>query len=424
VPEFVPFRGLRYDTTAIGGRLDAVVAPPYDVIDDELRDVLERAHPANAVRLILPRDAGDEDRYRAAAARLERWRAEGVLRSDASLAFYGYRMRFTDATGAPRETVGVFGALTLPEHPDAADVLPHERTLPKAKSDRLALLRATRANLDPIWVLSLSRGLTDLVTRGRPAGECTDADGTTHSLSVIDHADDIADIARAVAAQPAVLADGHHRFETAIAYRDELIASGRAPGGAAAIFALAVELTEAQLSIEAIHRAVRLTSSVSLRTLLAERFSVTEVGPPGHDGVTDLVRRMTERGGIGLVDAEGCALLVPRPAAVDAARAAYPSPACDTDAALVDAAIAPLLPDAEWTYRHDAADTAALVDKQLADAALLLRPVSVAQTRAAALGGVRMPQKTTFFHPKPRTGMVFRLLDDDPATPPSTSGRS
>jgi uncharacterized protein (DUF1015 family) len=409
VPVFAPFRGIRYVPTAIGGTLDAVAAPPYDVIDDAERTRLEQAHPYNAVRLILPRDAhAPGDRYARAAADLARWRDAGVLRTDPQPRFYGYRMRFTDPRGRRRETVGVIGALALPEgDPAAAGILPHERTLAKAKSDRLALLRATRANFDPIWLLSLAEGLTEHLRDGELLGRCTDADGTDHEVFAIDGGEAVAEIGRLVGAAPAVLADGHHRFETACALRDELRAAGEPLGGAAAVMALVVELADDQLCIEPIHRAVRAPGVDVCRRL--DGFDRTALAPPV--GVEALLESMAARGALGVVDRGGVALLTPTEAGRAAVASQWPATVCGTDAAVIEALVVPALPGATWEYRHDAGALVAAVRAGEADAAFLLRPVSVAETRAAALAGDRMPQKTTFFYPKPRTGLVLRAFD-------------
>ena len=149
MPEFLPFRGLRYHPGpdaargAPGVDLSAVAAPPYDVVDDAELVALEAADPHNSVQLILPRPEAGLDRYEAAARRLASWRAEGVLVADERPAFYGYRMTFRAEDGSARRTTGVLGALALPPvgtEPSDAGILPHERTLPKARSDRLALL--------------------------------------------------------------------------------------------------------------------------------------------------------------------------------------------------------------------------------------------------------------------------------------------
>jgi uncharacterized protein (DUF1015 family) len=397
VPRFLPFRGLRYTSDDLA----AVGAPPYDVIDDDERAALASRHVRNAVQLILP-NGPVEARYDAAAALLAEWQADGFLTADSEPRFYGYRMRFRDDTGRERTTDGILGALELPAAAGTGDVLPHERTLPKAKSDRLALLRATRANLDPIWGLSPGRGLSALAAGGTPLVNCIDADGVEHSLSAIDDPTDIAAIEAAVAGDPVVLADGHHRFETAITYRDEQRAAGTAHPGDESIMCLIVELADDQLYVEPIHRLLASTpAAFDLRAALAEHFTLFDAGANTTDDVAALSHRMAEEGGLGLVDGSGIALLLP-----------HDTDPNTSDAARFEASVAPALPaSVDVTYRDDAITCASLVDKGAASAAVLLRPVTVAQIRAAADTRTRMPQKTTFFAPKPRTGAVFRLLD-------------
>jgi uncharacterized protein (DUF1015 family) len=408
VPDFLPFAGVRYEPRVAGADLDVLVAPPYDVIDEEHRAALEAAHERNAVRLVLPRDvATDGDRYEAAARRYAEWRAAGVLAADPAPRFYTYRMDYRDSHGAARHTLGVLGALALPQ-PGESGVLPHERTLAKAKSDRLALLRAMRVNVDPIWGLSLTAGLTARLHDTTPLVSCTDHDGVTHSLGALDAPADVDAVRREVSAAPVVLADGHHRFETACTYRDERPPSDT---GAGAILCLVVELADDELCIEPIHRLVDLPEGPALRERLADAFDVVDLGANTPEGVDALEHAMDERGGIGLVDPQGLALAIARPAVVGGALAGEPPTIAHLDATLVEAIVVPRLPDATWEYRHDARATAAIVAKDPSRAALLLRPVSTADTRAAALAGVRMPQKTTFFWPKPRSGMVLRDLD-------------
>ena len=279
VADFLPFRGIRYDPELLAGArpatLDAVAAPPYDVIDDEERAALEARDPHNSVRLILPHDEGAIDRYQVATATLTAWNRLGILRADLAPQLYGYEMRFHDDAGQPRRTRGVLGALALPPAGDAGSanaILPHERTLPKAKSDRLELLRATRANTDPIWGLSLTDGLTQLLDPlGDAAAACVDDEGVEHELFPIHEPDRIEAIRAAVARTSVVLADGHHRFETACTYRDERLAAGLDDDGAAAIMTLVVELVDHELSVRAIHRLLDGIASVDLRIALATR---------------------------------------------------------------------------------------------------------------------------------------------------------
>ncbi len=412
MPDFFPFAGIRYDSRNGTDDLTTRAAPPYDVIDEEQRAQLEATDPHNAVQLILPRDrTRTDDRYDVAAGTYRAWCATGVLAQDPAPRFYAYRMDFRDEQQRPRSTTGVIGALALPE-PGDATVLPHERTLPKAKSDRLALLRATRVNLDPIWGLSLTEGLSDLLApTAAPLTTCTGEDGAHHTIWAIDDPRAQQAVRDAVRATPLVLADGHHRFETALTYRDERRRAGIADPGAGAIMALVVELADEQLCIEPIHRLLHLPAGADARRLLADAFTIEPAGPNSPEGVAALQAAMAARPGLGLVDGEGLAVLVTRSDVAAAALAGEEPAVARTDAALVEAVVVPRLEEATIEYRHDAIGVAGLVAKGAADAALLLRPVSVADTRAAALARARMPQKTTFFSPKPRTGMVLRSLD-------------
>jgi uncharacterized protein (DUF1015 family) len=401
VPQFLPFRGIRY---AHDVPLEAVCAPPYDVIETEERAALQARDPRNSIRLILP------DSYDGAAAQLRAWLDDGTLVVDDVPSFSTYRMTFRDASGTARQTVGVIGALAL--EPTGGSILPHERTLPKAKSDRLELLRATAANLDPIWGLSLAVGLSDLVDPGDavPAAAAHDDGGVLHELFPVTAPEVIAAVEAAVGSEALVLADGHHRYETAANYSAERATAGAADPAAAAIMTLVVELAPDQLWVQAIHRMITGIADLDLRAALAPWFDVSAQGPNTPDGVVNLESAMRRMGGLGLVDRDGLALLVPRPE-LEQELAAFPEAVRDIDSARFDAGIRGVLGAAELAYRHDAAAVAAHVAKGTCDAGVLLRAVTVDQIRAAAAAGVRMPEKTTFFAPKPRTGMVFRSFD-------------
>ncbi len=405
MPEFRPFPGIRYRTD----ELDAVTAPPYDVIDPDQRDALMARSDHNSVRLILP---GDGDGYERANGLIQDWLASGLLARDDAPAFYAYRMRYADDLGTARETVGVLGGLVTPRASGEGDVLPHERTLPKAKSDRLALLRATRVNLDPIWGLTPATGLSEIAARSVPLARTTDEDGVVHELGAITDPGDIARVQELVAQEPVVLADGHHRFETAIAYRDERRAAGTVDPGDDAIMCLIVELTDEQLWVQPIHRLLRrITSPAGLRLKLGERFRIVDATANTPDAVRHMLATIRSDGGVALVDGEGLARLVPDADDLETARGTIEAELADVPTAWFDAVAGDALAGLDITYRHDAQAIAAMVAAGTVDAAILLAPVTVDQIRAAAKARVRMPQKTTFFAPKPRTGLVFRSLD-------------
>jgi len=410
VPRLVPFRGVRYQAAVVHPDrpaeldLSPVVAPPYDVVDDTERVALAARHPANSVRLILPEDSD----YAGAARHWADWQRSGVLRTDDEPAFYPYRMEYRDELGRPRTTTGVLGALALPEAAGGDSILPHERTLPKAKSDRLSLLRATRANFDPIWGLSGARGLTRMLELGPPVATAVDCDGTRHALGTVVDPERTAAIARAVAGAPLVLADGHHRFETALAYRDD----NPSDPGAAAVMCLVVELADDELDVRPIHRVLpRLPAGLDLPGDLDAVFEARDSGPNTPERVRDLMAVLEVAGGLGLVRHDRLVHLVAWPGALDERLSRLPEPLRGVDSAVFELAVQPALEGATVLYRHGAARVAEMVRDGEAEGAVLLRGVSVDTIRAAAEAGVRMPQKTTFFSPKPRTGMVMRSLD-------------
>lgn len=396
MPRFEPFRGLRYD--AGRSSLADVTAPPYDVIDDRQRAVLA-AEEHNAVRIDLPVDEDGEDRYEVASRLLQEWQDDGTLATDAEPTFTVYRMSFTDEAGVVRRTTGVIGALEL-WPPGAGEILPHEHTTKKAKSDRLDLLRSTRHNLSAIWGLSLAEGLTDLLpTDGAPDAEWTDPDGVTHTVWTSRDAERNGHIAARVLERPIVVADGHHRYETSLQYRDERrVVDG--PGTAADLtLCFVVELVEDELTVQPIHRLLTgLPDGAAPHLLLSEHFDVEATDPFGPDAVS----RLVEAGGLGLVDDTGTFVLRPRDGAF--------GDGVELDTVRLEQA-RDALPSHELSYQHGVANVVGAVADGRAQAAVLMRPATVAQIQAIAHGGERMPPKTTFFAPKPATGIVFRSLD-------------
>lgn len=414
MPDFLPFRGIRYGPDEIGGTdLSAVAAPPYDVVDERRRAHLRERSPFNAIHLTLPAEDGGRDRYEHAGDLWREWLDSGVLVADDTPRFYVYEVQFQSDDGSPRRTTGVIGALELCT-PGEHGILPHERTMPKPKGDRLDLLRSTRANLEPIWGLSLAPGLTDALVpeHDEPLGHVTDTRGAHHRLFALTDPERVDALRSLVANSPVVLADGHHRYETSIAHRDERrAAEGDAPGAHDHILCLVVELSADQLAVQPIHRLVTGLGERSLRPELARWFDLIDLD--ASEGPERIKRRMAAEAAPALVDREGVALLLPRSGELDEAMRAETEPMRAVDAARFEAVIAPLLASvgAEVEYRHDLADVSRAVGRAEADAAVLLRPVEVPTIQAVARAGDRMPQKTTFFHPKPSTGLVFRSLD-------------
>jgi uncharacterized protein (DUF1015 family) len=396
VPRFEPFRGVRYDPSRVA--LDEVVAPPYDVIDARRRAFLAGRSPYSVVHVDLPE--GGDDRYDQAATMFSSWMADDILLTDETPAFYGYRMRFTDELGAPRRTIGVLGALTL-SRPGEGGILPHEHTTPKAKSDRLDLIRATATNLSAIWGLSPDAALTDLLIGegDEPAGSWRASDGVEHDVWRITDPQRIAAIASTIDASPVVIADGHHRYETSLAYRDEQrTAANGAAGSYDAAMTFVVALDERELTVLPIHRLITgLPTGFDLESALGESFELSDAGPVD----ATIAARMQDAGALCLVLPAGARFLVPRPSAMEGVR--------DLDTARLDRALE-RVPGFELTFQHGIDNIVDRVRSGEAQAGVLLRPVPVALIAAVAQGGERMPPKSTYFHPKPSTGAVFRVL--------------
>lgn len=397
MPEFHPFRGIRFDTSS--RRIGDLTAPPYDVINAAERDRLLARDPHNIVRIDLPVESDGLDRYTDAARLLEKWMSEGALVRDSTPAFYAYRMDYTDDAGRPAHTLGVLGALRL-SRPGNGSILPHEYTTPKAKSDRLDLLRATRMNLSAIWGLSLAEGLTDLCqTNDEPDEAWDDEDGVTHSLWVLTDPEICGRISEAVGTFPIVVADGHHRYETSLTYLDERQAAADNAEGAEFAMFYVVELTDSELTVRPIHRLLTGVDPTTLAEQLGDFFTSADAGPVD----TSITQRMAETGALTLVAPDGQGtFLLPIAGVFDGAD--------DLDSSRLALALESL-GGAEVSYQHGIDYVLEALRSGDADAGVLLRPASVAQIEDNAHAGRRMPPKTTFFHPKPRTGQVFRPTD-------------
>lgn len=390
MPRFEPFRALRYATPD----LDDLVAPPYDVLSADDVAALAARSEHNIVHVDVP--AGGDDRYERAGDLLRGWVDAGVLVLDDTDSFTIYRTTFTDATGADRHLVGVIGALEVVDD-GAGGVLPHERTTPKASTDRLDLTRATRANLSPVWGLSLAAGLTELLRApGEPLASVT-VEGVTHTVERVSAPERVMAIREHVSAHDVLIADGHHRYGISRTYRDEIrAASGSTATPAELTMTFVGELVAEQLSVEAIHRLYSGVSAADLLTTLSASFDAEPIDDP-----TPATLAAMERDGfLVFLGPDGARRLVAKPDAFAGVRA--------LDGAWLEHALA--ASPATVTYQHGLDEVVKAVDSATAAAAVLIRPVSVAEIERTAREGLLMPPKSTFFTPKLRTGFVVRPL--------------
>lgn len=396
VPRFEPFRALRY---APGSDLEAVLAPPYDVLDDADVDALQARSAHNVTRVDVPR--GGDDRYEVAARTLGEWVSDDVLVRDPEPSFTIYRLRFTDAGGSRRDVAGVLGALEVVDL-GAGRVLPHERTTPKDSTDRLELTRATRANLSPVWGLSLASGLAALLAEpGEQVGRLVDdTEGRTveHVWERVTDPARVSAVRDLLASDDVLIADGHHRYAVSRTYRDEVrAAAGRSDTDAELTLAFVAELVADQLSVEAIHRLYAGVDPATLRAAL-DRFFVRTPAPAPDAGT---LGAMADEGFLVLVTGEGAERLDPRPGAFDEVRS--------LDGAWLETALAGV--ELRTAYQHGLDPALAAVHEGRAVAAVLVRPVSLAEIERTAREGLLMPPKSTFFTPKLKTGAVLRPLE-------------
>jgi uncharacterized protein (DUF1015 family) len=396
---FEAFRGTTYDPQRV--RADDVIAPPYDVVSPADRTKLAARSPYNAiaVELPVPDPSSGLDPYENAAAIFSRWHRDGVVVVDEEAGFYVYRMTFSGEDGSTRSTTGVLGALGLdPGH--RGDVLPHEQTTPKDKHDRLSLLRAAGTNFSPIWGLAVGDGLSkaceEAISVAAAPWTARDPGGVLHERWTVTDAGAVEVISSVAAATPVLIADGHHRYETACTYWGEKPEAT----GADSLLAFVVELVESELAVQAIHRLLSGVEPATLPARFARHFDVQ----PGPADPIQLSEPMRLEGALGLLTRAGSWLLRPRPELLQAGDD-------DLDSSRLASALADLGIGMEHVrYQHGLALARDAVESATADAAVLLRPVSIAQIARTANGGRLMPPKSTFFYPKPRTGMVFREL--------------
>jgi uncharacterized protein (DUF1015 family) len=420
-----PFRAVRYSCAAgADTNLAALTSPPYDVIDDAGVTALETADPHNAVRLILPRDRDGEpgSRYARAAETLAAWLDSGILARDEAPALYVYE----EEQDGHRQR-GLVGAVALAD-PDANIILPHENTMAGPVSDRLSLQQATRANLEPIFLLYDGGGDTSRIVERTvstpPLLAATTDDGVTHRIWALSDQTTLDAIAADLLGRRAVIADGHHRYATYRHYQAERRAGGAGAGPWDFGLTFLVDATVSGPQVHPIHRAVRGLGVTEAARRAQSAFTVRRLTPVQPAGAADLTLLLDElakagQSGHAFVITDGRdAYLLTEPRAEALARAL---PA-DRSAAFrrLDVTVAHLLLISDvWgladevgvvDYFHDA--PAALAAAGADGTALLLNPTPVADVTAVAGAGERMPRKSTLFTPKPRTGLLIRLLDE------------
>jgi uncharacterized protein (DUF1015 family) len=410
-----PFRALRY--AADGAALAALTSPPYDVIDEAERTQLLGQDPRNVVRLILPEDGADgTSRYELAARQLREWQVDGTLIRDETPALYVY-----EETADGHVQRGLVGGVAL-ARPEAGIVLPHEDTMAGTVSDRLALSVATQANLEPIFLVYEGGGaasaLVAAVDQRTPLVVTTTADGVRHRLWAIDDPAELDAIAGDLLPRRATIADGHHRYANYLRYQADRRAEGAGDGPWDFGLTLLVDVSVFGPQVHPIHRVIPTLSAAAAAEAAQSAFTVTPTAARGDELLDVLAKAGGQGPAFGVADEQSAWLLTePDPSAAAAALPADRSEAWRS----LDVSLAHhLLIRRVWGladtedvvgFKHDL--PSALAAAGTTGTALLLNPTPVEGVAAVAAAGDRMPRKSTLFTPKPRTGLLIRLLDDN-----------
>ncbi|MGH0032098.1 MAG: DUF1015 family protein [Myxococcota bacterium] len=410
------FRALRYDPSRV--KLADVLAPPYDVVAADDRHVLYERDPHNAVRLELTRDVADEATtdYGEVRQTLAAWQQEGVLLRDAEPALYALRQPFEAPDGSRGTREGFFALLHLEDYA-ARIVRPHERTLAGPKADRLKVLRAARANLSPVFLLyedpdDTLAGRFDAAF-ARPLATADDAAGAT-ALARVDDAALVDAVCAHLAERPVVIADGHHRYETALAYRDECRAKGAGDGPHEWILAYFANAYAPGSLLLPIHRLV-LKGAAPTEAAWRERlpgWQSREVPIPDADAIPALLAEhlepLSDHHAFAADDASGTLRLFWKPKDGELGVRVIHREVIDGVFGLDEEAVR----GGAISYPKSAVQTARDLRAGQGLTALYLNALSPEDVFRATEAGEVMPQKSTFFHPKLPTGLVFRTLDE------------
>jgi uncharacterized protein (DUF1015 family) len=410
MPDLRPFRGIRYSSAS--GLAD-LVCPPFDVISETEQERLHRLNPHNAIRLELAQKGASDDGYEMVAETFEKWLDDGVLRTDADDCLYVYRQDFADRDGRRRRVAGVIGALQLEAFGRGSGVLPHERTMPGPKQDRLALLRACPVNFSPIYAIYRGdSGLApyfDSLEHRPPAARFVGTEGILHRFWVIEAPAEVAMLHDALAPGPLVIADGHHRYETALEFQQE------SPGlpEAGSIMCFCVDADHEELVVLPYHRVLRARASAD--EIASRARDLFKTSPVTFADASRRIAESSQDHAFVLVLDNEALLVEVSDAQVETdlggrAEAWRKLPVV----ALHEVVLPRLFPDGidELAFVRDPAEVQTRVTEGGWTAGVLVPAVAPGQIVDVAASGERMPQKASYFWPKAITGLVFHSLQN------------
>jgi uncharacterized protein (DUF1015 family) len=421
--EVKPLRTLRYEPS-VAGPLEEVIAPPYDVIDDELRAELVARSPYNVVEIDLPRAANPAgDPYEHAAATMADWRERGVLVREDEPAVWVLRQDYAAPDGRELARTGFLARVRVEDY-GAGRIRPHERTHPGPREDRLRLTRATRTNLSPIFSLfpdaaGDAAAVLDRAATAQPFAAATDHEGTRNTLWRLSEQDALDGLHDALASAELLIADGHHRYETARVYADEVGGEGEHRYA----LMLLCSLSDPGLTVFPTHRLLTGLKDdperqAAIRETLTRDFEIEELAD-----ARQLEGAANGRVAFGYMDSfhgTPYRVTLKDQSIADRALAGMPEPYRRLDTAVLEAlvlrgALGMTEDDISHLrglgYSKSLDDAVDAVRSGRADAGFFMRATPVDQVREVAEAGESMPPKSTYFFPKVPTGLVFNPLE-------------
>lgn len=440
--EIRPFRGILYSRHSIKD-LRAVVAPPYDVISSEGVERYFARHEKNIIRLIMVKGAHEagsgEKSYRPAAEYFQSWLKEGTLLRDPQPAIYVYSQRYLLPDGCSKERFGYIARLKLEDF-ESGVVMPHEFTFSKPRLDRLNLIRTCRANFDQIFcvypdpAMKIDNMLEDVAATEKETCSLADEEGIVNRLWTIVDPAILKFIVEQMADKNILLADGHHRYEAALTYRNEARRAGEKGGAAEYVMAYLVNMYAPGLSILPYHRVVKGLpdlNGVRLYQTLSERFLLKEFKPLADETTDRTLTRLLEQelvvegrdAKVFAMFGRECGFWLLKGKEDESYQGDLPIAdhlLGELDVSILHQHVIEPLSGADspatadegrMSYTSDPYRALNAVERGEGDVAFYLNPVTIDKIMAIGRAGGRMPQKSTCFYPKPITGMVMNKLD-------------
>lgn len=425
--EIKAFKGLRYTEKA--GNIGQLCCPPYDIINGEEREALLAENPHNLIRLELPVLGGGEDMtpYHEAASTLRSWLKEEILKTDEKDAIYIYEMEFS-ACGKSHKVKG-FVSLVKLEPFDKGVILPHEETLSKAKTDRFNLMKTTGCNFSQIYSLYMDEdnsvfGLIDKASQGKPDSEFTDKENVTHRMWAVSDTDFIAALTEKLADKKLYIADGHHRYETALNYKNYVEGNLEEIGSSEYVTMMLVNMENNGLVVFPTHRIVRDLQSFDYDEVCRKCGEYFDITPHlnREKGEERLARAYSEgKKAFVLFNGDNnYTLMVLKDIGVMADLLPDKCEALrQLDVSVLHTLVLErifgidkenMAKQINLTYTRSAQEAIEAVDQQRANCCFLLNPTRVEEIRDVAAAGDKMPQKSTYFYPKLTTGLVMNKI--------------